>query len=106
MIRVRQVKVPLEERNFLLEKISRILKVKKENILNYKIVKESIDARKKENILLIYEVDVELNCEDEILRRNKSADIFKFDEYCLARYKYALVPTKVTSTFSGNPSIT
>ena len=67
MIRVRQVKVPLEERNFLLEKISRTLKINKENILNYKIVKESIDARKKDNIILIYEVDVELECEEEIL---------------------------------------
>ena len=76
MIRVRQVKVPLEERNFLLEKISRTLKINKENILNYKIVKESIDARKKDNILLIYEVDVELDCEEEILRKNKSNDVF------------------------------
>ena len=76
MIRVRQVRVPLEERQLLLNKISKLLKVKEETILSYKIVKESGDARKKDNILLIYEVDVELNCEDEVLRKNKSQDIF------------------------------
>lgn len=91
MIRVRQVKVPLEERNLLLEKICRTLKVKKENILNYKIVKESIDARKKENILLIYEVDLELNCEQDVLKKNKSDDVFSVSN---EEYKFLVSGTQ------------
>ena len=51
MIRLRQVKVALDNRDNLLNKVAQILRIKKEDILSYKIVKESIDARKKDNIL-------------------------------------------------------
>ena len=44
MIRVRQVKVPLNDRDNLKEYISKKLKCK---ILNFKIIKESLDARRK-----------------------------------------------------------
>lgn len=76
MIRLRQVKVALDNRDKLLNKVAQILHIKKENILNYKIVKESIDARKKDNILLTYEIDVEVNDEENILRSIRSNDIF------------------------------
>ena len=67
MIRVRQVKVSLNNRNNFLKKIAQILHIKENDIVSYKITKESIDARKKENILLIYEVDVEVTDEEKIL---------------------------------------
>ena len=59
MVRVRQVKVLIEEDN-LLEKISKKLRVNVSEIVNYKIVKKSIDARDKNNIYYVYEVDLEL----------------------------------------------
>ena len=59
MIRVRQVKVLIEEDN-LLEKISKKLRINVSEIVNYKIVKKSIDARDKNNIYYVYEVDLEL----------------------------------------------
>lgn len=77
MIRLRQVKVALDKRDNLLNKVAQILRIKKEDILSYKIVKESIDARKKDNILFTYEIDVEVKKEKDILRENNSNDIFQ-----------------------------
>ena len=77
MIRLRQVKVALDNRDNLLNKVAQILRIKKEDILRYKIVKESIDARKKDNILFTYEIDVEVKKEKDILRENNSNDIFQ-----------------------------
>ena len=59
MIRVRQVKVLIEEDN-LLEKVAKKLRVNISDIVDYKIVKKSIDARDKNNIYYVYEVDLEL----------------------------------------------
>ena len=70
MIRLRQVKV--NDKNSLEKKLTKILNTK---ILEYKIVKESIDARNKNNILFTYEVDVKVENEEKYLNKNK--DIFK-----------------------------
>ncbi len=74
MIRVRQVKVPLDDKDNLKAYISKKLK---NPIKNFKIVKESLDARKKPDLYLVYEIDVEVEKEDLILKNNKSTDIFK-----------------------------
>ena len=75
MIRVRNINVSITSNN-LIDKISNKLKIDKKDILKYNIVKKSIDARRKNNILFVYEVDVELLNEDKILKSNKSKDIF------------------------------
>lgn len=76
MIRLRQVKVSLDKRDNLLKKVAQLLHIKESDIISYKIIKESIDARRKENILLTYEIDVEVSNEESILKYNKSNDIF------------------------------
>ena len=76
MIRLRQVKVALDNRDNLLNKVAQILHIKKDDILSYNIVKESIDARKKDNILLTYEIDVEVNNEDNLIKKVNSKDVF------------------------------
>ena len=58
MIRLRQVKVSLDNRDKLLKKVANLLHINESDIKEYKIVKESIDARNKKNILLTYEIDV------------------------------------------------
>lgn len=78
MIRVRQIKVPIDVGNGELNKyISKKVSIKEEEISNVIIKKKSIDARKKENIFFIYEVDVEVVNEEKILKKNKSKDILK-----------------------------
>ena len=63
MYRIRQVKVKVEEDNIdnLLTKISKKIKVDKSKILDYKIKRKSIDARNKNEIYFVYEVDIDTN---------------------------------------------
>ena len=62
MIRVRQVKVRVEEDNFdfILNKICKRLCTNIDNIISYKINKKSIDARSKNDIYFVYEIDLDI----------------------------------------------
>ena len=77
MIRLRQVRVPIDNEKDLKKKVSKLLKTKESNIKNIKCIKKSIDARDKNNILYVYELDVEVLSEDIILKKINSKDIFK-----------------------------
>ena len=79
VIRIRQIKVPIkaDTREEIISRISKKLKIKENLIDEYKIVKKSIDARDKSNILFIYEVDIKCREEGKILKKNKSNDIFE-----------------------------
>ena len=79
MIRVRQVKINVRS-NDLKSKIASKLKVKESDILDYKIIKESIDSRNKPDIYYVYELDVNVKNESVILKKNKSSDIFISNE--------------------------
>ncbi|MBQ7136347.1 MAG: NAD(P)/FAD-dependent oxidoreductase [Bacilli bacterium] len=76
MIRLRQVKVSLDNRDKLLKKVANILHINETDIKEYKIIKESIDARNKRNILLTYEIDILVDNEEALLNKYKSNDIF------------------------------
>jgi len=77
MIRLRQVKVSLDNRDKLLKKVANILHINENDIKEYHIVKESIDARNKGNILLTYEIDILVDNEKKLLNKYGSNDIFK-----------------------------
>lgn len=78
MIRVRQIKVEvtLDSRDYLLKAISKKLKISTSHIRDFIIKKQSLDARNKNEIYFVYEVDVSLDNEKEILKKNKNSDIF------------------------------
>ena len=78
MIRIRQIKVNIELDNIdeLKRQISKKLRINMSDILSVKIEKKSIDARDKNNIYFVYEVDVLVNGENIILRKVKSNDVF------------------------------
>lgn len=78
MIRIRQLKVEvtLDSRDYLLKAISKKLRVSTNHIKNFSIKKQSLDARNKNEIYYVYEVDVCLDNEEEILKKNKNPDIF------------------------------
>lgn len=80
MIRVRQIKIDIlkDTSDELMNKILKKVNVKKEDILNYTINKKSIDARNKEKIYYVYEVDLNIKNENIILRQKKK-DIIKID---------------------------
>lgn len=68
MIRVRQVKVDVANDSYqeLFSSLLRKLRVKNDDIIDFKIVKKSIDARHKDSVCFIYEVDVSLVNESNI----------------------------------------
>lgn len=78
MIRVRQIKVNVlkDSIDFLKKQVAIRLKISPFEILSMQIVKKSIDARKKESIFFVYEVDVTLKEEEKVLKKNRSDDIF------------------------------
>lgn len=70
MIRVQDIKLSLEENlDVLPSKIAKKLKIKPSDIISYTIFKEAIDARKKEDIKLVYTVDVETKKDEVLLER-------------------------------------
>ncbi len=79
MIRLRQIKIALEDDNIevLKRKVSKKLGVTSTSLQEISISKKSLDARDKNAIYYVYEVDVKVDNEDHILKRQKSNDIFK-----------------------------
>ena len=69
-LRLEEIKLTLsDDEKIISDKIQKILGLKKEDIINYNIVKKSIDSRDKGNILFIYSVDVDI--------KNKNINITK-----------------------------
>lgn len=77
VIRIQQIKLePTHSMGQLEEKILSVLRIKKEQLKMWRIVKSSIDARKKPFIKLVYSVDVKVINEADVLRKiKKSANI-------------------------------
>lgn len=62
MIRIQQIKVPLRHtKNDIERKIRKLLRVKKEQPVTFRIWKQSIDARRGHEASYVYTVDVELD---------------------------------------------
>ena len=85
MLRIREVKIPisLDNDEYIKKKISKLLNISKEEIIDYKILKKSIDARDKNNILFIYEFALNLKNENKI---NLSKNI---SEYIETKYVFS-----------------
>lgn len=79
-IRINNLTLNIEEDILSLKsKTASKLKVSENNIKNFKILKESVDARKKNNIKFNYSVEVSLEKESKIINRLNDKDI-KFEE--------------------------
>ena len=78
MIRVKDVKISFENNNdsFIKKKLEKILETK---VLDYTIIKKSIDARK--DIIFVYSFDCTINEEEQVLKRNKKVIKTPTEEY-------------------------
>ena len=79
MIRIRQIKIPVEKDNFnyLKRKVSLTLKCQEDDIKKISISKKSLDARKKPTLFYIYEVDIDTKKEEYLLKKHKlNRDVF------------------------------
>ena len=88
MLRLNEIKLPVSHAEKDLEsEITKRLKINNSDLKNFKIFKRSYDARKKDNVIFVYSVDVEIVNENRIisnLNRYKNVRIspdmdYKFD---------------------------
>ncbi|MBO4338109.1 MAG: NAD(P)-binding protein [Lachnospiraceae bacterium] len=88
MIRIDNVKLPVEHREGDLEKkLVKILKLEKHNIrsdgsgLTYRILRQSIDARKKPEIFYVYSVAAEIKngLEETVIKRCGNNNVRKYE---------------------------
>ena len=87
MLRVRNIKVLVEENN-LIKALTKKLKIEEKEVIDYIIIKKSIDARCKEKIYFVYELDVNLKNENKIIKTN---DIFESEKI---EYKFNIKGNK------------
>lgn len=90
MIRVNQIKLPIEHsENQLEQRIRKILKINHTQPITYQIVKKSIDARKKPELFYVYAVDVTIAEEERIVKKvnNNNVMLTKVKKYLLPAAK-------------------
>lgn len=76
MIRIGQMKLdPDHSKLDLIQKIAKTLRISEKEILHYEIKKQSIDARKKPDIKYIYTVDVKVQNEQKVLKKQKGNQV-------------------------------
>ena len=73
MIRISSLKLHIDHTpEDLIRAIAGKLRISDTGLLDYKIVKQSLDAREKEDIHFVYTVDVSVSDEASVLRKNKN----------------------------------
>lgn len=85
MIRLNQLKLSItHSEEDLKRKTAKALRISPERIQSLQIVKQSIDARKKPELYYVYTVDVRVQDESQILKKNKNNQIMKAPKkrYC------------------------
>ncbi|WP_458412740.1 NAD(P)/FAD-dependent oxidoreductase [Schinkia sp. CFF1] len=105
MLRISNIKLradfdPSKEKELLARKIQKILRVKQDKILSFRISKKSIDAREKNNVLLVYSVDVEIENEKSYLGIKDVSSHEPF-EYVIKKTKKTPRPVVVGSGPAG-----
>lgn len=86
MIRINQLRLPVTHTKEDLEKkIGKALHLPTEKIKEWKIIRQSIDARKKDSLLYIYTIDVHADREEQVIRKagNKDIQLSAEQPYCL-----------------------
>ncbi len=100
MIRIGQMKLdPDHSQSDLIEKIAKTLRISEKDILHYEIKKQSIDARKKPDIKYIYTVDVKVQNEQKVLKKQKG------NQVTLAKELPYVFPAAGTETMKCRPII-
>ncbi|MFT4107251.1 MAG: FAD-dependent oxidoreductase [Lacrimispora sp.] len=76
MIRINQLKLPVDHtEEYLWNKAAKTLKIPVSEIRSLKIIKQSIDARKKEEIHFTYCVEVEALREESVVHKAKNVNV-------------------------------
>ena len=80
-IRINNIFLDLDEpEDNLKTKVAKKLRISLEEIKDYRIVKESIDARKKDSIKFNYSIEIKCKAEEKLIKKLKDKDIFFQDD--------------------------
>lgn len=100
MIQITQLKLPYQHSAADLEqKIRKILKLSGSQKFTYRIVKKSIDARKKPELYLVYSVQVSCDNESGIVKKAKNASV------SITKPKYYQLPESGNQELTASPLI-
>lgn len=76
MIRINQLKLPItHSESDLKKKAAKTLRISESQIKNLQIIRQSLDARHKNDLLFVYTVDVAVNQETKIIKKVNNNDI-------------------------------
>ncbi|WMJ88068.1 NAD(P)/FAD-dependent oxidoreductase [Anaerocolumna sp. MB42-C2] len=76
MIQINQLKIKIDHSREELKKlIAKQLKISESEIIEYSLIKRSIDARKKNDILFVYSVEVKVSQENKVIKRVHNPNI-------------------------------
>jgi hypothetical protein len=99
MIRINEVKVPVSHTEKDLEhKICRMLKIHTSDLVSWKIIKESLDARKKPELFYVYTIEAELKNEASVLKK-------KIRQVQPGKKKSYVFPTSGSAMMSHRPIV-
>ena len=82
-IRIDQIKIKPESdcRESLIREAAKRLHISEKDITDLRILKKSIDARKKPDVFLLYQVAVDVSCdESRLLKNRRIKNIFPYKE--------------------------
>ena len=100
MLRIGQLKLePNHTEQQLLQKIAKTLHLPEREILSYEIKKQSIDARHKPELKFVYTIDVTVNNEQTVMKKQKGNSVSVVTE------KSYLFPTPGSDTLKNRPII-
>ncbi|MBQ5591101.1 MAG: hypothetical protein IIU65_05415 [Clostridia bacterium] len=83
MIKINNIKLaPNFQETDVIAALSKKLRIDKSNIIKYKILKKSVDARKENDIKFVLNLAVEVKVnEQKLIAKNKDLSIYKEDKY-------------------------
>lgn len=100
MIRINQLKLPISHsREDLLKKAAKTLKINTSQIEDMTIIRQSLDARKKQELLFVYSIDCKVKQEKQILRKVNNNNVMLSDT---VKYQF---PESGTKKLSHRPVI-
>ncbi len=103
MIRIGQLKLqPNHTEDDLLWKLAKMLHIPRQDILDYQIRKQSIDARKKPELYYVYTVDVKVSKEQQVLKRQKDKNITEVQEKSYVFPTIGTIPMKERPVIVGS----
>lgn len=76
MIQIQQLKLHIgHDEDALRQKIVKTLRIKSERLLSYRIMRQSLDARKKPDLFYVYTIYAKIRDEETYLKQNKNSRI-------------------------------